>query len=401
VILRLILAILLVSAATVAPAFAQDADEDMKIEIVTSPQNSSCFVNDDKWGRLPIAGCTVKIRAPWSERANVYRYNKMRLRGPDYSPKPDSKTVRVLLLGPLFDSFNLSEDETAAHRLEERIQASGFKTIEVINGNIPGFYAPRTAEYAVGLIKAYRPDIVVYLQPADAASHDLLESRALRFQGDEIEKYVPVYHAVTAPPLLGWLWPDPETQAMIGSHYHQLLELWDIHKHSATSDEEAHKYMEPTIHAFQKIQKQLGPDQRLLVFYSAQNINNGFRTINAGGGGGAQSGGSLNSIFNKLAPSLFLPADLISQYLRTAGLHVYPMARGFRSPVQNELVYDQHPVSLTPQGAHAFAWGASYWIKPEIHSLSKGKNIQIAANRPDHRRHRGHSGKGKKDKAGD
>jgi hypothetical protein len=351
-------------------------------EVVSSVQNSSCFQDDDKWGRLPIPGCSAKLKPPWSERAEIYSYNKMGLRGPDFSPKPDKKTVRVLLLGPLFDGFGLSSENGAEHRLEERVKAIGFKNFEVINGNIPGFFAPRSAEYAMTLIKAYQPDLVIYFQTANATSHDLLEQRALHFQGEEVEKFVPVVRAVSAPPLLGWLWPAPETQAMLAMSYHQLVALWDIHKHSATSDEEALKYLDPSIRAFQKIQKQMGPQQRLVIFYSAQAVQNGMT-------GGTQPGGAMNSLFNRLAPPLYLPPDLVSQYL-----HVYPMARGFRSPVQNDLVYEQHPNSLTPQGSHAFAWSAAYWIKPEIQSLDKGKGIKIAESKGKPRHRRGGGGKG-------
>jgi hypothetical protein len=373
VILKLLLTVFMV-----VPFFAHaqdDAAESLPEEVVPAPFFSTCFQADAKFGRIPKPGCVTRMRPKWADRAEVFKFNKLGLRGPDYSAAPGPKTFRILLLGPMFDGFNLSEDETANFRLQERLQTAGLKDVEVINGAVSGFYAPRAAEYAIQEIDAYHPDMIIYFQITDAGNHDLVEARSVQGGdqgGGESFNIAGSYSA--APPLLGWMWPDAETQRLIASSFRQLSALWSLHRSAHSAEEETRAYIKPEIEAFQKIQAHLGPDQRLLIFLGAPNNRAGYNT--------SELTGTWASLFNHATPKTFIPSELVGLYLRSAGFHVYPVARGFRTPVQNDLMFDRRPVSLTAQGSHAFAWSTAFWLRPEILNMPKGEALKLSASGP-------------------
>jgi hypothetical protein len=311
---------------------------------------SSCFHADKKFGYFPIPGCTVKVKARVGSGPKLFEFNKLGLRDHDYSPDP-GKTVRILLLGPSFDGTGLSEQESASHKLEERLRSSGLKDVEVINGSVASFYGPRTAELAVQLIKEYKPDLVVYYETGDALSQDFFEARGMD-QG----KFEHV----------------PESSRFLYAYTH-FKAYWSNHRSAKSNEEEAEKFIQPTLTAFEKIRGALGPNQRMVVFYTSNFVQDGYATT-----AWAQP---WSSIFARLLPTLNLPTDWVTRELGAQGFHVYPLARGFRTAVLNDLAFASEPISLTPEGAHAFAWSSALWIKPEINSLPKAKNVKMTMDR--------------------
>jgi hypothetical protein len=317
-------------------------------EVVAAPFLSSCFENHPKFGRVPRPGCVTKLKPQWAEEAKEFKFNKLGLRDKDYAPKPDKDAIRILLLGPMFDGMNLSEEESASHKLEERLKLMGVKKVEVINGTVSGFYAPRSAEWAIKLIDDYSPDLIVYFQTGDAANSDLLESKALNSGGDASESY-----------------RGPEGPKSFGSDLKYLSQLWDLHSKARNSSEEAEKFLAPSLESFRKVLAHLQPNQRFIVFFSARPAEMAL-TIGKGGG-------FWISMMDHLTPKLQIPPAMIKTFLRETGVHAYPMSRGFRTPIQNELVFEQRPIALSAQGANAFAWNAAPWLRREIVAMNKTK----------------------------
>jgi hypothetical protein len=363
-VIRHVILPLLLLVGTLASA---EENPDLKAEVIGLPHLSSCYRPTEQLGRIPLANCEAKIKPKWAEEPTVYKFNKLGLRDKDYSPKPDGKTTRILLMGPMFNGLGLEPKETASYVLQERLKASGAKNVEVINAGMSGFFATRNSEMALRLLKEYSPDIVAYFQTGDVADEDLIEYHSIRFDGENIRRFTPPAAIVSSSPILGWLLPDPERQSVWGIVYHRFITTWKIRKQAKTVQDEIEAFLAPSVKAFQRIQAALRPDQKLVVFYAQRPA----RSRHAVGG----LSRFWNSLMQRFVPNLAISPDLVTLQLRTAGLRVYPVEHGFRRPVQNELVWEEQKTSLTHHGVQAFVAVAVPALRAEIEATPKGKGM--------------------------
>lgn len=126
------------------------------------------------FGLAPLRYDRLSARAPW---AVEFRYNALRFR--DRAPSPKAPGVRrVVLLGDSFtEGQGVKEQDTAARRLGEALEAAEPGKWEAVNCGRRGADFPALYD-AFGDALAFEPDVLVYaFVPNDAARSAEFQSR--------------------------------------------------------------------------------------------------------------------------------------------------------------------------------------------------------------------------------
>jgi len=106
----------------------------------------------------------LQLASPNAEglyKGRYYRSNSLGFRGPEYSPKPESGRVRILLTG---DSVAMGDGVDEAERYSSLLPdvLAGEHRVEVINAAVSGANIDDAMNRLAKGIEAYSPDIAVY-----------------------------------------------------------------------------------------------------------------------------------------------------------------------------------------------------------------------------------------------
>jgi lysophospholipase L1-like esterase len=159
----------------------------------------------------------------------LWRVNGMGMRGPEVAPYPESRRLRIALLGDsIAAGVGVPEAEIYAAQLERLLGASGVE-FEVLNLGLPGANAPALLEWAEQLTPRFHPRLLVYgytlndlFEPGEEDVHqEPLDFAALQQLAEGVQRF----HSHLLPAVIARLLalgaiarPGPYTQLVLAGY---------------------------------------------------------------------------------------------------------------------------------------------------------------------------------------
>lgn len=338
------------------------ADE---VPVVDRAEDLACFKPRGPLGLMPSPGCEVVAKTPWNPKPVVYRFNQEGLRDRDFPAQPEKDIVRILLIGPGLDGFGLSEEEMVSRKLQKELANAGIAGIEVINGSIAGFSAPRYAMLAAKLAKAYQPDIVIYNLSGESVMRDYFENGLV-----EVGEYGDRMAVKHPADILNW--PKWAREAAVADSLmyrtahviYRSSKVWGLYRQAKDANEEAEKLLAPTFLALEDMQGYFGSSAQVFTAWAPRRANsaNFIRGINP----------FLDFVVRVFTPEISVGGRQMSRILRQRDWPFFYISEEFAQPLENGLVPKENLFALLPNGAQIWARGIVTPVKEELSLLAGG-----------------------------